>query len=121
MPKFYDSDIEAVAKVAYSANKAFCETLGDYSQPVWEDAPDWQKESAINGVKLHIETLTVTPSGSHDNWMKEKLKDGWKYGEVKNSDKKEHSCLVPYDELPVEQQVKDSIFLMIVKAFLHHI
>lgn len=113
--------VETVAKVTHEANRAYCQTLGDDSQPTWEDAPDWQKESAINGVKFHLENPDASLSASHDNWMAEKLADGWKYGSVKNPETKEHPCLVPYDQLPVEQQVKDAIFTHIVRAFASHL
>ena len=33
---------------------------------------------------------------------------------VKDADKKEHPCLVPYEQLPTEQKVKDAIFRVIV-------
>jgi len=48
--------------------------------------------------------------------MIDKLKDGWKHGPVKDPEKKEHPCLIPYDELPKEQQVKDHLFIGVVKA-----
>lgn len=105
-----------IAKIAHQANKAYCETIGDYSQPDWENAPEWQKSSAINGVEFHLNNDT-TPEQSHENWLKVKEAEGWKYGEVKDVDKKEHPCFRPYNELPAEQRVKDSIFSNIVKAF----
>ena len=40
-----------IAKVAHEINLAYCESIGDNSQPTWELAPDWQKSSAINGVQ----------------------------------------------------------------------
>lgn len=36
--------LQQIAKVCHEANKAYCETLGDYSQPEWEAAPAWQKD-----------------------------------------------------------------------------
>ena len=78
-----------IAKICHEVNKAYCESIGDFSQPKWDDAPDWQKESAINGVKFHIYEENSTPSDSHNNWMKEKLENGWKYGKTKNPEKKE--------------------------------
>lgn len=105
-----------IARVCHEANRAYCLMLGDESQPHWEDAPEWQKQSAVNGVQFHVENPQAGPAGSHVNWMKEKLADGWKYGSVKDADKKEHPCLVRYEELPVEQRVKDTLFLSIVHA-----
>lgn len=110
-----------IAKVCHEANRAFCETLGDTSQPKWEDAPTWQRNSAINGVGFHLQRLEEgsdpEPAASHNNWLEEKTRDGWKYAEVKDPEKKEHPCFVPYDMLPVEQRQKDFIFGAIVKAY----
>ena len=86
--------IENIARVAHEINKAYCESIGDNSQPVWEDAPDWQKSSAIAGVKFHLENPTVGPDASHNNWLKQKEEEGWKYGPEKNPETKEHPCCV---------------------------
>ena len=102
--------IENIAQVAHELNKAYCESIGDNSQPSWVDAPEWQKSSAINGVKFHLDNPNAQPSASHESWLKQKEQEGWKYGLVKNPETKEHPCYVPYDQLPVEQQSKDFIF-----------
>jgi hypothetical protein len=113
--------IEQVAQVCHEANRAFCLTIGDESQPAWSVAPAWQRDSAINGVKFHLAELEAgrepQPSASHENWLKEKAEAGWKYGVVKDAQTKEHPCFVPYRELPPEQKQKDFIFVSIVKAF----
>ena len=36
----------------------------------------------------------------HEVWSEGRIKEGWKYGEVRNDAKKETPCLVPYNELP---------------------
>ena len=110
-----------IAIVAHEANAALCRTLGDDSQPKWEDAPQWQKDSALNGVVFHLEHLAKgerpAPSASHDNWLTEKRAAGWKYGPVKDAEAKEHPCFVPYIELPVGQRMKDYLFGAVVAAF----
>ena len=108
--------IEEIAKVCHEANRAYCKALGDDSQLPWDEAPQWAKTSAINGVRFHLDNPNAGPSGSHENWLKEKEKEGWKYGAVKDPEKKEHPCYVPYDQLPKEQQAKDYIFTAIVKT-----
>lgn len=108
--------IEEIAKVCHEANRGYCKALGDDSQLPWDEAPEWAKTSAINGVRFHLDNPNAGPSGSHENWLKEKEKEGWKYGKVKDPEKKEHPCYVPYDQLPKEQQAKDYIFTSIVKA-----
>jgi len=113
--------IESIAIVCHEANRAYCATIGDNSQPSWADAPQWQKDSAINGVKFHLaahaEGRTPPPSASHDSWLEEKRAAGWTYGVVKDPEKKQHPCFIPYDGLPTEQKVKDYLFGAIVKVY----
>ena len=116
-----DDKIINIAKIVHDANKSYCETIGDFSQSLWEDAQDWQKNSMINGVKYHLNNPDVTPEQSHENWMKVKIEDGWKYGPVKDPDKKEHPCLVPYNDLPKEQKVKDYLFKAIHDVLVNFI
>lgn len=104
-----------IARVCHEVNKAYCESLGDFSQPTWDNAPDWQKDSAMLGVQLH-RSGEHGPEMSHISWMQQKLEEGWKYGPVKDPEKKEHPCLVPFNELPKEQQAKDFIFRAVVHA-----
>ena len=108
---------ETIARLCYEVNKAYCESLGDYSFLDWDNAPDWQKETILDGVRLHLQDSSLTPEKSHENWLKHKEKEGWKYGEIKNPEKKEHPCFVPYDKLPPEQKAKDYIFKAICDFF----
>jgi len=108
-------EIEKIARIAHEINKAYCEALGDFSQVSWEDAPEWQRESARMGVDLHM-SGDFGPEASHISWMKQKVEDGWVYGEVKDEHLKTHPCIVSFDQLPVEQQAKDYIFRAVVHA-----
>jgi hypothetical protein len=109
-------EIEQIAKICHEVNRAYCSATGDNSQPSWDEAPSWQKESAVNGVMFHMSNPDSQPHHSHESWMKEKIETGWKYGPVKDTEKKEHPCMVPYDELPIEQRVKDYLFISVVRA-----
>lgn len=107
---------EEVAKICHEANRSLCETQGDYSQPSWGEAPQWQRDSAIFGVQFHINNPDAGPDDSHKSWLAEKEAAGWKYGPVKNPETKEHPCFVPYDQLPEDQQAKDYLFKGIVHS-----
>ena len=114
--------IEQIARICHEANRAFCESIGDGSQLPWQDAPEWQKASAMQGVKAHFEALkrgeVVDARSSRENWVRLKRESGWKYGPLKNFVTKEHPCLIAYDALPAEEKVKDRLFAGIVNAFL---
>lgn len=113
--------IEQVAQVAHEINKAYCESIGDNSQPSWEDAPEWQKSSAKVGVVFHLNNPDASPSASHESWLKQKTEEGWKYGEVKNPETKEHPCFVPYEQLPTEQKSKDYLFKQTIHSLRNYI
>lgn len=57
--------INDVAKLCHEANRALCETQGDISQPKWEDAPEWQVNSAIKGVQFHLDNPSAGTDDSH--------------------------------------------------------
>lgn len=104
-----------IASIIHDANRRLQIALGEpVISPLWEDAPDWQRESAIDGVNKALDGLT--PEQLHENWSEYRKNDGWVYGEVKDEVAKTHPCLVPYAELPAEQRIKDTLFHAIVNA-----
>jgi len=106
--------ITAIAIACHQANKAWCEVNGDDSQKDWNEAEDWQKESALKGVEFRLENPFAGHDAQHNSWMKEKTDDGWVYGEIKDAVAKTHPCIVPFDKLPEFQQKKDALFCAIV-------
>lgn len=110
--------ILTAAKAAHEVNRAYCIGLGDQSQTPWIDAQQWQRDSAIDGAQAIADDPNLPHESSHVGWMKQKLDDGWEYGPVKDPDKKEHPCLVPYEDLPSDQQHKDALFGHTVRGVL---
>lgn len=43
----------------------------------------------------------------HEVWSQNRMNEGWVYGPVRNDEKKETPCLVPYEELPEEEKAYD--------------
>lgn len=106
--------IETIAAAAHEANRLFCIAIGDNSQVHWEDAPEWQRASAVAGVQSALNG--ATPEQQHESWCAYKVADGWVHGPTKDADAKTHPCLVPYAELPPEQRAKDSLYQAVVKG-----
>ncbi len=44
---------------------------------------------------------------AHDLWAKLRLHEGWHYGPKRDDSKKEHPCLVPYEDLPESEKQYD--------------
>ena len=110
--------VELAAMAAHEMNRLYCMSLGDNSQVHWEDSPEWQRKSAIEGAKKAFDG--ATSEQLHQSWVDFKLTDGWKYGPVKDPEKKEHPCMVPYHELPFQQRKKDYIFGDTVRTVLEY-
>ncbi len=105
-----------IAKVCHEANRVLCQTLGDNSQRPWEDAAEWQRAISLDVVSYHLANPDAKANHSHEAWMKGKIANGWKFGPVKDESKKEHPCIVPFEQLPAEQKAKDSLFVAVVNA-----
>ena len=76
------------------------------------------QDSVIAGVKFHIANPEASPGASHRAWLVYKTAEGWKYGPKKIVELKEHPCMLPFDQLPQDQQVKDYLFTAVVRTLL---
>lgn len=112
MTQFSNLDI---ARVCHEANRAIQIATGDPAvSPRWDDAPEWQRESAVEGIEKAL--AGATPEELHESWCEFKRASGWVHGPVKDEVAKAHPCLVSYAELPAEQRKKDAVFSAIVNA-----
>lgn len=70
-----------------------------------------------------VEMTEMIAKNTHENWAKNKLQDGWVYGEMLDNDKKTHPCLLEYEELSEEDKDYDrttameAIKLLIKKGY----
>lgn len=106
----------AIARVCHEANAAYCLALGDTSQKHWDEAPEWQRASAVAGVEFLLANPNAGPADSHKSWLKDKIANGWTLAPVKDATAKTHPCMVEYNDLPLEQRFKDALFVRIVRT-----
>lgn len=108
--------ILSIAKVCHEANRAWCAVNGDDTQRPWDDAEQWQRDSAVLGVKFALANPDAPDSAQHNAWMTDKLAAGWRFGDTKDSAAKTHPCIVPFEQLPHHQQAKDKLFKAVVAS-----
>jgi len=75
------------------------------------------RPSPIDTSHVHLdsqlEKLTeLLAANAHDNWARQRLQEGWKYGPVRDDVTKSHPCLVPYDQLPESEKEYDRLTAM---------
>ncbi len=107
--------VKDVARVCHEANRALQAVQNDPAVPVappWDDCGEEMQRSAESGVAAVLNG--ATPAESHRAWVKFKRNHGWVYGEVKDEIAATHPNLVPYEDLPEEQRVKDDLFAAVV-------
>ena len=110
--------IEQIARTAHEVNRAYCLATGDSTPPPWNDALEDQRRSALNGVRFALANPDATPETQHEAWLAEKIAAGWTYGPAKDPVARTHPCLGPYSTLPAAQQVKDYLFLAVVRSMV---
>ena len=74
-----------------------------------------------SSVKLSNDIVELTEFGknAHETWASRRLAAGWRYGSRRNDARKEHSCLVPYEELSESEKEYDrSAAMETLKAIL---
>jgi hypothetical protein len=57
----------------------------------------------------------------HARWMRERERDGWRYGEVRDNEKKLHPCMVEWERLSEEDRQKDRDVLLKLPELLNRI
>ena len=63
-----------------------------------------------SGIELLPEMLELTEqiaANVHDVWAQQRIAEGWKYGKERNDERKEHPCLVPYEDLTESEKEYD--------------
>lgn len=114
-----EQSLNIIARTCHEANKTICDHFEENSDQVhWNELSDEDKKAGFDGVKEIINNPDLTPKESHDRWRKSKEESGWTYGEEKDPDAKTHPLMIPYEELTDEHQLKDEMFIAIVKSFL---
>lgn len=110
------TQIELVARVCHETNRAYCDAIGDHSQVPWSVAPEWQKDSAKAGVEAVQKGMASREL--HEAWCIRKRMEGWTWGPNKDAEAKTHPCLLPYEDLPPDQRVKDHLFRAVARVLL---
>jgi len=76
-------------------------------------------------ISKHDRSITVDiallSEAVHEAWRQERKKQGWDYGPKRNDTRKEHPCMVDYEELPEQEQLIDeNSVISVIEALLEN-
>jgi RyR domain len=84
--------------------------------PVWCDLNDEQKQHAAQAVEKIMSSESRTPEELHNLWMEPLVSNGWTKGEY-NLNLKQHPSIMPFDELPDSEILKDELWYHLTECF----
>jgi hypothetical protein len=108
--------VARIAQVMHEATRAWQKANGQEPAPPWSRAPKWMKDSSAASVVWRVANPKASASAQHDQWLAQKKLDGWKFGKVKDAQKKTHPMMVPYSQLPEFERRKDALVNAVVDA-----
>lgn len=98
-----------IARLVHHVNNAICADNNEQGI-AWKDAPGHMQAALLQAVKENLPAKEA-----HEAWMRSRLENGWVLGLVKDIENKISPCLIPYEELPYSQRIKDTVCMAIVE------
>lgn len=108
--------VHEIARVAHEAVRGYREAIGDPSVAPWQYAEPSEKALAAQIVVTLIRARWKEPQKLHEEFVEDMKLQGWVHGEVTDPAKKTHAMLVPFDQLPEQQRIEDSLFRAVTLA-----
>lgn len=99
-----------LSRLCYETIRGYSNSIGEDHLDIWYETSDNIREFVVQEVLHNLSNEDVSVEEAHSRWCKYMKKEGWKFGESIDCDKKEHHNLVDYDDLKPEQKSKYHIF-----------
>lgn len=110
-------NIHEIASSIHGATRALNRANGDLIPP-WEDLTEEEKLRAEVAVeRLLSDPISRSHEELHNLWWELKIKDGWQYASEYSIELKTHPCMIPYNELPEIELIKDAIWGALIEVF----
>jgi hypothetical protein len=106
---------EQIAKVCHEVNRAYCQALGDNSQPPWKNASALKKSNTLQAVRNYILSISAETEKSRASAEAQEIVESWVNGPEKYPDL---GVTTRLGVLPPELQAREDMFVAVVRAVL---
>lgn len=109
-----------IAEILHNAISAIPRTDGSVIVP-WDALNGVLKDRAVDTVRCLMTDrmalgVEIPAKELHDIWHANMIDMGWYYGPTYSFEQKLHPSMVPFDELPDDEKIKDAIWSGIIYA-----
>jgi hypothetical protein len=102
--------VEQFGRLNHALRREVARIFGDGTVPPdWDEAPGWMHAESARSARKLLENPGMMAEEEHDRWMRQKLAEDppWRYGPVRDDEAKIHPSLLPFDQLPPGERLKD--------------
>jgi hypothetical protein len=100
--------VEQFGRLNHALRREVARIFGDGTVPPdWDDAPEWMHADSARDARELLGNPGMMAEDGHGRWMRQKIAEGWKWGPVRDDEKKEHPSIRPFDQLPPGERLKD--------------
>lgn len=106
-----------IAIVAVSVIGSFRTSIGDESAiSEFDLLTQPQKENLLEGIDMLVADSDAGPDARHAALVAKLAEDGWVYGDALDEASKTHPLLLPFEELPEAERVKEYLLHAVVRS-----
>lgn len=106
-----------IAQECHYKNNELMVMNGEEPNPPWDTLDRHTKFMTFKSVLKALENPNLTAKDMHDEWMKNKISDGWTFGDVKDKEQKTHPLIIDFDLMNDIDKMKDQSFINICNKY----
>lgn len=106
-----------IAQECHAKNNELMMMNGEEQRGSWETLDRHTKFITLKSVIKALENPNLTAKEMHDEWMNNKIEDGWKFGDVKDAELKTHPLIIDFELMNDIDKMKDQNFIDVCNKY----
>jgi hypothetical protein len=104
-------NLDEIAKICHNTHVRYCSNMNLKGMTLsWNDVQENHKNIIKDSLQKIINGEIKNPKESHNNFVKQKEKEGWVYGEDYSLEDKINPRLTDFENLSINDKVKEILF-----------